>query len=99
MGIASLVRTGAAAVMLVVAPPMLAHAQTLGVATMQPGSLNHTTGTAIAKVVKEKAGLNALVQPTAGESVIIPIVGRGEAEGYNVKRFTPALPRALGEYA
>ena len=47
---------------------------------MQPGSLNHTTGTAIAKVVKEKAGLNALVQPTAGESVIIPIVGRGESE-------------------
>ena len=47
---------------------------------MQPGTLNHTTGTAIAKVAKEKAGLNALVQPTAGESVIIPIVGRGEAE-------------------
>jgi TRAP transporter TAXI family solute receptor len=47
---------------------------------MQPGSLNHTTGTAIAKVAKEKAGLNALVQPTAGESVIIPIVARGEAE-------------------
>ena len=47
---------------------------------MQPGTLNHTTGTAIAKVAKEKAGLNALVQPTAGESVIIPLVGRGEAE-------------------
>ena len=47
---------------------------------MQPGSLNHTTGTAIAKVAKEKAGLNALVQPTAGESVIVPFVGRGEAD-------------------
>jgi TRAP transporter TAXI family solute receptor len=47
---------------------------------MQPGTLNHTTGTAIAKVAKEKAGLNALVQPTAGESVIIPLVGRSEAE-------------------
>ena len=52
----------------------------MGLATMQSGSLNHTTGTAIAKVAKEKAGLNALVQPTAGESVIIPLVGRGEAE-------------------
>jgi len=52
----------------------------MGLATMQPGTLNHTTGTAIAKVAKEKAGLNALVQPTAGESVIIPLVGRGEAE-------------------
>ena len=57
-----------------------AAAQALGLATMAPGSLNHTTGTAIAKVAKEKAGLNALVQPTAGESVLIPIVGRGEAE-------------------
>jgi uncharacterized protein len=80
MGIASVVRAGAAAVLLVISPSMFANAQTLGVATMQPGSLNHTTGTAIAKVVKEKAGLNALVQPTAGESVIIPIVARGEAE-------------------
>ena len=57
-----------------------ARAQTMGLATMQPGTLNHTTGTAIAKVAKEKAGLNALVQPTAGESVIIPLGGRGEAE-------------------
>jgi TRAP transporter TAXI family solute receptor len=57
-----------------------AAAQAVGLATMQPGSLNHTTGTAIAKVVKEKAGLNALVQPTAGESVLIPLVARGEAE-------------------
>ena len=54
--------------------------QVVGLAAMQPGSLNHTTATAIAKVAKEKAGLNTLVQPTAGESVIIPIVARGEAE-------------------
>ena len=47
---------------------------------MQPGSLNHTTGPRSPRSPKEKAGLNALVQPTAGESVIIPLVGRGEAE-------------------
>ena len=47
---------------------------------MQPGSLNHTTGTAIAKVAEGKGGLNMLVQPTAGETVIIPLVARGEAE-------------------
>lgn len=58
----------------------IAAAQTVGLATMQPGSLNHTTGSAIAKVVKEKANLNALVQPTAGETVIIPLVGRGETD-------------------
>ncbi len=55
-------------------------AQAMGIATMQPGTLNHTTGSAIAKVLKEKANINALVQPTAGEAVLIPLVGRGEAE-------------------
>lgn len=57
-----------------------AAAQTFGLATMQPGTLNHTTGSAIAKVLKEKAGLNVLVQPMAGESVLIPLVARNEAE-------------------
>jgi TRAP transporter TAXI family solute receptor len=57
-----------------------AGAQTYGVASMQPGSINHTTSSAIAKVLKEKGGLNTLVQPTAGESVIIAIVGRGEID-------------------
>ena len=57
-----------------------ATAQTYGIATMQPGTLNHTTGSAIAKVLKEKAGLNVLVQPTAGETVLIPMVARGEAD-------------------
>lgn len=57
-----------------------ASAQTFGFATMQPGTLNHTTGSAIAKVLKDKTGINAVIQPTAGESVLIPLVGRGEAE-------------------
>jgi TRAP transporter TAXI family solute receptor len=57
-----------------------AGAQTYGFATMQPGTLNHTSGSAIAKVLKEKANLNVLVQPTAGESVLIPMVARGEMD-------------------
>ncbi len=57
-----------------------ASAQTYGFATLPPGTLNHTTATAIAKVLKEKAGLNVLVQPAAGDQVIIPMVDRGEAE-------------------
>ncbi len=60
--------------------PDAASAQTYGLATMQPGSLNHTTGSAIAKVLKEKAGMNVLVQPSAGESTLIPLVSRGESE-------------------
>ena len=58
----------------------LAAAQTYGFATMQPGTLNHTSASAVAKVLKDKAGLNVVVQPTAGESVMIPLVARGEAE-------------------
>jgi TRAP transporter TAXI family solute receptor len=57
-----------------------ASAQTYGFATLPPGTLNHTTASAVAKVLKEKAGMNMLVQPTAGDNVIIPMVGRGEAE-------------------
>lgn len=57
-----------------------ATAQTYGLATMQPGTLAHTTGTAIAKVLKEKGGLNTLVQATAGETVLIPMVARAEID-------------------
>jgi TRAP transporter TAXI family solute receptor len=57
-----------------------ASAQTYGFATLPPGTLNHTTASAISKVLKERAGMNVLVQPTAGDNVIIPMVGRGEAE-------------------
>src|SRR5262245_5600979 len=39
-----------------------AQAQTYGFASMQPGSINHTTSSAISKVLKEKGGLNTLVQ-------------------------------------
>ncbi len=71
---------GAALTLLVFAGAAPATAQTYGIATMQPGTLNHTTGSAIAKVLKEKADLNVLVQPTAGETTLIPMVGRAEAE-------------------
>jgi TRAP transporter TAXI family solute receptor len=57
-----------------------ASAQTYGLATMQPGTLAHTAASAIAKVLKEKGGLNTLVQATAGESVLIPMVARGEID-------------------
>jgi TRAP transporter TAXI family solute receptor len=67
--VAALVATGATAI-----------AQTYGFATLPPGTLNHTTASAVSKVLKEKANLNVLVQPTAGDNVIIPMVGRGEAE-------------------
>src|SRR5919109_2153069 len=54
-------------------------AQAVGFATLPRGSLNHTTASAVAKVLKEKAGINMLVQPTAGDNVILPMVNRGES--------------------
>lgn len=57
-----------------------ATAQTYGFATLQAGSLNHTSASAIAKVLKERAGMNVLVQPTSGDTAILPMVNRGEAE-------------------
>src|SRR3982751_2094477 len=57
----------------------MALAQAVGFATLPPGSLNHTTASAVAKVLKEKAGINMLVQPTAGDNVILPMVNRGES--------------------
>lgn len=68
------------ALLAIAASAATAHAQTMGFATLPPGTLNHTTASAIAKVLKDKAGMNMLVQPLAGDQVIVPMVGGGEAE-------------------
>ena len=60
--------------------PGAASAQTYGFATLPTGSLSHVISSAISKAMKEKAGLNVLVQPAAGGNVITPLVGRGEAD-------------------
>ena len=57
-----------------------ASAQTYGFATLPAGTLSHVIASAISKAMKERAGLNVLVQPAAGGNVIVPLVGRGEAE-------------------
>src|SRR5262249_61678364 len=61
----------------------VAAAQTLGFATMQPGTLNHTSGTAVAKVLKEKAGLNVVIQPTAGGNLFFSPRPTGESGLWN----------------
>jgi uncharacterized protein len=57
-----------------------AHAQTYGVATMQPGTLSYATGSAIAKVMQQIAGMQTRVQPSAGESTLLPLVNNGEVD-------------------
>jgi TRAP transporter TAXI family solute receptor len=42
-----------------------ANAQTIGIMTSPPGAFTHSSGVAIAKVIIEKAGLKATVQPQA----------------------------------
>ncbi len=69
---------GAAA--LVLSSGLASAQKPIGFATLPPGTLNYTTSSAIAKVLKEKAGMNILVQPTAGDTAIKPMVDRGEAE-------------------
>ena len=76
----ALIRQSAAAAVALALGCGAAAAQTYGFATLQPGTLNHTTASAVAKVLKEKGGMNVLVQPTAGDQVIVPMVARGEVD-------------------
>jgi len=57
-----------------------AGAETWGVATSSPGSIYHSAGSAIAKVAREKAGLNLVVQPFTSPNIHIPVVDGGEVE-------------------
>ncbi len=58
----------AAAISVAVASLMAtaASAQTVGIGTTAPGSFTHSSGSAMAKVIAEKAGLKARVQPGSG---------------------------------
>jgi len=76
----SLLKLAGIALGVVIGLAPAANAQTYGLATMAPGTLAHTAASAIAKVLKDKGGLNTLVQPTAGESVLIPMVAKGEID-------------------
>ncbi len=57
-----------------------AASQTYGIGTMQPGTLNNSTGAAIAKVMQQKLGFQTRLQPNAGESTLLPLVNSGEAD-------------------
>src|SRR3954467_2022438 len=73
-------RIAAAAAIALVLSAGSASAQAYGFATLPAGTLSHVIASGISKVMKEKASLNVLVQPAAGGNVIVPLVGRGEAE-------------------
>ncbi len=52
-----------ASLMLALAVAGTANAQTIGIMTTPPGSFTHSAGSAIAKVMVEKLGLKATIQP------------------------------------
>ncbi|WP_346911104.1 TAXI family TRAP transporter solute-binding subunit [uncultured Roseibium sp.] len=54
-------------------------AQTVGIATSNPGSLFHNIGTAVANAANE-AGLNTTVQPATSPNQFIPFVNSGGIE-------------------
>ncbi len=56
-----------------------ASAQTVGIATSNPGSIFHNIGTAVANAANE-SGLNATIQPATSPNQYIPFVANGGIE-------------------
>jgi len=57
-----------------------ARAQEVAIATSNPGSIYHSSGQVIAKLLSEKAGVKATIQPFASPNVFIPSVDAGEIQ-------------------
>ncbi len=55
-----------------------AYAQSIGIAASNPGSLYHSSASAIAKMANEKSGLKLTVQPFASATIYLPGVNAGE---------------------
>ena len=69
-----------------------AYAQTVGIATSNPGSLFHNIGTAVAKAAND-AGINATIQPATSPNQYMPLVNNNDVEfGIgNLEEFNYAL--------
>jgi uncharacterized protein len=78
VGTRRLQRSIAAAVFLGTAAT--AWSQQVSIGTSNPGSIYHSSGTVIAKLLNEKAGVRATVQPFASPNVFIPGVQAGDIE-------------------
>jgi TRAP transporter TAXI family solute receptor len=85
-------RTYAAAAGLILAAGGAAEAQSVGIATSNPGSIFHNIGSAIAKAAND-AGLNATIQPATSPNQYLFAVNAGDIEfGVgNLQEFNYAL--------
>lgn len=55
-----------------------AHAQNIGIATSNPGSIYHSTGSAVAKMANDMAQMKMTVYPFASPTVYLPALNTGE---------------------
>ncbi len=55
-------------------------AKTLGIGTSNPGSITHSSGSAIAKLITKQTGMQTRVQPHSGNSAFVPAVNAGEVD-------------------
>ena len=70
--------TASAAVALAPYMPAFAQIRRVTIGTNPAGSIYFTLGGGLAKVLTEKMGVQAIVQPFAGSSVYLPLVDNGE---------------------
>ncbi|HEX7006678.1 MAG TPA: TAXI family TRAP transporter solute-binding subunit [Alphaproteobacteria bacterium] len=73
-----LTATALAAAIALAAGPV--SAQQIGIGTMGQGTSGYSMGSAIAKLLGEKAQLGAVVQPAAGTSAYLPLLDSGELD-------------------
>jgi len=74
-----------------------AQAQTITVATTQPGSLTHSLGSAVAKIATEFAGVRTVVQPQGGSS-LLPISSGTSEFGFSNSFDVVFFTSGTGEY-
>lgn len=76
------IAAGALAALLIAALPLAGAgaAEQLSVATSPQGSANYSMGAALAKLITEKVGIPARVQPYSGNSVALPALNNGEID-------------------
>jgi len=79
--------------------PAFAQAKRITIGTNPAGSIYYSLGGGMAKVLTEKMGVQAIVQPLAGSSVALPLVNAGElTSSLSSTLDTGAAYRGEGEY-
>ena len=75
----------------------VAQAQTITVATTQPGSLTHSLGSAVAKIATEFGGVRTVVQPQGG-SALLPVSAKNAEFGFSNSYDVVFFVTGKGEY-